>query len=140
MDTKPTLSDISLQRLSTCHPDLIRLVQAVCAIHQVSVMVGFRDEQDQNEAFATGHSTKKWPESKHNVSPSLAVDMTLSPYDPNNIARLQYFAGFVMGIASSLNIPVRWGGDWLGTLDPSKNRFPDMFHFELCDPGVCAPH
>lgn len=138
MDTTYSLSPVSLQRLSTCHPDLIRLVQEVSLTHPVLVLVGFRDELAQSAAFQSGHSTKKWPESKHNMTPSLAVDMTLCPYNPDNLSRLGYFAGFVMGIASSLKIPIRWGGDWGGSLDPSKNRFPDMLHFELCGQPLVA--
>lgn len=131
MLTKTNLSEISLQRLNDCHPSLNILVNAVSLVVPVLVMVGHRGEIEQNEAFSTGHSKQTWPNSKHNKLPSLAVDLTICPYDPNNFPRLQYFAGLVLGIASQLKIPIRWGGDWNQNSDPSDERFKDLFHFEL---------
>ena len=44
---------------------------------------------------------------------------------------LTYFAGLVVGIAVSLGIRLRWGGDWDGDGDLCDNKFDDLFHFEL---------
>lgn len=124
------LTDISMQRLSTCHPDLVRLISEVAKIFPLNVLCGYRNETDQNAAVSSGHSKTPWPSSKHNKLPSLAVDVEPQGYNPGETHRLVYLAGFVVGIASTLNVSVRWGGDFdmdFSLLEP----FQDLFHFEI---------
>lgn len=127
MDTK------SIAKLENVHPDLVALVNQVSEHLQVRVLCGYRDQEAQNSAFASGHSKKQWPHSKHNSSPSLAVDLCVEPYNPGDLQQLLYFAGFVMGVATSRGLRLRSGTDWDGIFCPAKNRFPDLFHFELLD-------
>lgn len=131
MKTDDNLSAISLQRLNTCHPKLQELVNEIIKDRRILVMCGHRNEAEQNEAFSTGHSKEKWPDSKHNTDPSMAIDMSPTPYDPTNSILIIYFAGIVMGIAMRLGIKIRWGGDWNQNLDPSDEKFRDLYHFEL---------
>jgi peptidoglycan L-alanyl-D-glutamate endopeptidase CwlK len=126
------LSPESLKKLENVHPDLQRLVQAVADKgFPILVVEGFRDEASQMKAFSSGHSKKKWPDSKHNSSPSLAVDLSPVPYDSSADKQLYFFCGFVLGIAREMNLPVRWGGDWKGAYNVYLNSFPDLYHFEL---------
>ncbi len=97
----------------------------------VLVLAGHRGKAEQDVAFSTGHSKLAWPKSKHNAAPSLAVDLAPYPYNATDRARLTYFAGYLLGIASCLKIPVRWGGDWNKDLLATPEAFPDLFHFEL---------
>lgn len=99
--------------------------------YDCSILCGFRDEAAQNEAFHTGRSKKQWPNSKHNGTPSLAVDVAPYPIDWDDERRFYHFAGYVKGIADQLGISIRWGGDWDGDNDLNDQHFFDLVHFEL---------
>ena len=43
------------------------------------------------------------------------------------------FAGFVLGVAHEMGIPIRWGGDWNGNWDTADNNFDDFWHFEIIE-------
>ena len=45
--------------------------------------------------------------------------------------RFTLFAGFVLGIAKSMGINLRWGGDWDQDWTVKDNKFDDFPHFEL---------
>jgi peptidoglycan L-alanyl-D-glutamate endopeptidase CwlK len=51
----------------------------------LKVICGYRNEADQNKAFAEGKSKLKWPKSAHNSHPSMAIDVVPLPLDWNNI-------------------------------------------------------
>ena len=81
----------------------------------------------------------KYPDSKHNAEPSLAVDLTPYPVDWNDREAFTYLAGWFMAVARMKGYKVRWGGDWNGT-DGNRggrslkdNSFDDLGHFELMD-------
>lgn len=121
----------SLDRLYTCHPDLQILFQEVVKHYDCSILEGVRGQEDQDEAFYSGKSKVKWPNSKHNQVPSLAVDVAPWPIDWGDLNRFYHFAGFVMGLALQLGVKVRWGGDWDGDLDFKDQNFNDLVHWEL---------
>lgn len=133
-----TLSSISEQRLNTCHRSLQILVKSVAKELELQVIEGHRNKQRQDDAFKAGKSKLRWPNSKHNQLPSLAVDLAPVSYrengtrwiDWNNRQAFLSMAEIVMKHSKKLGIPVRWGGDW--DSDPSTpNRFDDLVHFEL---------
>ena len=72
-------SESSKKRLETCDKDLQLIFRRVLADFDHSILCGHRGQTLQNKAFSQGYSTLKWPESKHNVLPSQAVDA--APYD-----------------------------------------------------------
>lgn len=121
----------SRARLASCHPDLERLFLAVVAHFDCSVLIGHRDEAAQEEAYRTGHSTKRWPASRHNAVPSLAADVAPYPIDWADRERMHLFAGYVMGVAAQMGVGIRWGGDWDRDTQVRDNRFDDLVHFEL---------
>ena len=95
----------------------------------ISVICGYRDKAAQDEAFSSGNSKARWPTSKHNQDPSLAVD--IAPWisghgiewkDPRPWIIL---AGAFMEKAQELDIKVRWGGLFHG--------LRDLGHFELSE-------
>ncbi len=94
-------------------------------------MEGHRREERQNVMFRTGKSKLKWPNSKHNQSPSLAVDIAPYPIDWNDFREFDYLAGLVIGIGHQMGVEIRWGGDWNRNGALSDNRFNDLPHFEL---------
>jgi peptidoglycan LD-endopeptidase CwlK len=134
-----TFSEISRERLDSCHPDLIKLFEKVVEAFDCSILEGHRGKEEQVKAFANGTSKTMWPLSKHNSTPSDAVDA--GPYPivwprkdsvdfHKELARWYYFAGFVIGIAEELGIKIRWGGDWDSDREIRDQNFDDLPHFE----------
>lgn len=120
-----------LEKLDECNEQLKKVFLKVSETWEIQILQGFRNEEDQRKAYESGHSKLDWPFSKHNSQPSQAVDVMPLPVDFNDTVRLYLFAGFCLGIAESLGIELRWGGDWAGLHDPKKNKFNDLVHFEL---------
>jgi len=125
----------SLAQLATCHPDLQRLVKDVCrrlpAPLDLKVIQGWRNAAEQEAAYRTGKSDKKPGESKHNVSPSRAVDMALYPVNWPDEVMFGFLAGFVRCVALDLGISIRWGGDWDGDGNSLEHKLRDLDHWEL---------
>jgi len=124
----------SLEHLNTLDPRLHRVLVASIRTFDFTVLIGHRDEAAQNEAQASGRSTVRWPHSKHNMSPSLAVDLAPWPIDWADRERFTYLAGHIVGIGSHMGVPIRWGGDWDKDTEVRDNGFDDLVHFELGDP------
>jgi peptidoglycan L-alanyl-D-glutamate endopeptidase CwlK len=127
----PEFGERSRTNLSQAHPDLQRLFARVIQVFDCAVICGHRGQAEQEAAFHAGTSTKQWPDSKHNQTPSLAVDVVPFPIDWNDIGRIHYFAGVVMGIAHEMGINIRWGGDWDQDTEVRDQTFHDLPHFEL---------
>ena len=126
----PSFSERSLRNLETCHPDLQTLFHTVVLAFDCTVIEGHRERERQNELLRTGMTTLAWPKSKHNSTPSRAVDVVPYPIDKY---RFYWFAGYVLATAQSLQIPIRWGGDWDGDLKWRDQTFHDLPHYELKD-------
>ncbi|MBA7607304.1 hypothetical protein ES703_14463 [subsurface metagenome] len=132
----PFFSRISKQRLSSCHPSLCSLFEEVIKYYDCLILVGHRNEKEQNEAYASKHSKLKYPESKHNKIPSLASDVI--PWFENephirwhDIKKFYEFGGFVQAIAKTLDIEIRWGGNWDMNDELHDQSFNDLVHFEV---------
>lgn len=135
----------SQARLDTCHVDIKTIFDEVKKYINASIFCGHRGKEDQNKAFADGLSQLKWPHSKHNKIPSLAVDagpyfVELSNTDWKDELAFAVFAGHVMCIARQLYKEgkithlLRWGGDWDMDGRSRDERFRDLPHFELYKP------
>lgn len=85
----PTFSKSSKERLATCHPDLQAVCNELIKQYDFSVLCGRRGEKEQNEAYKKGTSNVRFPNSAHNKTPSLAVDIAPYPIDWNNISRFK---------------------------------------------------
>ena len=130
----PKFGTKSKERLNTCHPDLIAVFNEVIKYYDCTVTCGYRGEQEQNKAFDEGRSKAKFPKGKHNKNPSTAVDVYPYPIDFENYDRLSHFAGFVIGIAKTMGVDLRWGRDWKNEFYAKKKdttTFKDYPHFEL---------
>lgn len=117
------LSAVSMERLATCHPDLQRLILRVASVRPLLVVSGYRGRAAQEAAFAAGNSQLHWPDSNHNRSPSRAVDVMPLPLDWDDAIAAHEFGRYVKGVAFAMNLPIRWGGNWINLYDPA--------HFEL---------
>lgn len=108
----PKFSLISQSRLATCDEQIQRVMNEVIKVYDIAVICGFRDQEAQNKAVAEGKSSKPWPTSKHNRSPSLAVDIAPWPLDWYDIGRFRVMGGIVLGVAHMMGIKMRWGVSW----------------------------
>lgn len=129
----PKFSDKSLSKLESCHPKLQLLFNEVIKGYDCTVICGHRGKDEQDLAVKSGHSKLAWPNSKHNLFPSHAVDVAPFPLDWSDNLRFYHFAGFVMGTAYGLGIKVRWGGDWDSDLEFRDEKFMDLPHWELVE-------
>lgn len=116
-------SESSLSRLETCHPKLQTLFKFVLPECDHTILCGHRGKEDQEKAVAEGKSQVHFPNSKHNLEPSRAVDVAPSPIEWDNEERFKDFAKIVFKNAECLGIKVVWGGNWL--------YFKDLPHWEL---------
>ena len=118
-------SKTSLKRLLTCHKDLQVLLSEALknSPFDISILCGYRSKKEQNDAYNTGNSQLKYPHSKHNSNPSIAVDIAPYPIDWDDINRFVILSEHIKKTADDLGINVQWGGDW-------KN-FKDYPHWEL---------
>lgn len=136
-------SDSSLEELNTCDPRLISLFKEAINFWNIIIINGRRGKEKQNKKYQKGLTKKKYPESKHNKKPSMAVDA--APYFANRKQPipwkkpdiLLHFAGKIIGLAKSRGIEIRYGGDWDGDFVPvtedDDETFFDGIHFELLE-------
>lgn len=122
----PTFGPRSRKNRDECHEGLQRVLNEAIKHYDFSVICGHRGQGEQDEAYNRGNSTVKWPNSKHNRSPSWAFDVVPYPGGFDNPDEAFYeLATHILGAASRLYVPVRWGGHW--------KTFKDLAHFELID-------
>lgn len=122
--------DERLQRLVT------RIRDEVVDITLIYPHGGHRDRETQLGMFENGVSTLKFPDSKHNRWPSLAVDLQPYPYPKEECklwGSLGYIAGRAHEIAYQEGFRIRWGGDWDGDGDVTDQTFDDLFHIEVLE-------
>lgn len=132
-------STSSKEQYVTIHKDLQVLADVVLQIHDCSLLCGHRGKKPQNEAFYTGRSELKYPESKHNSNPSMAMD--LAPYVKGQSywdrEQVLFFAGMVIATAhmlyadGNMKHKIRFGGDWDSDNNFKEHKFFDGVHFEL---------
>ena len=127
----PRFGKRSIGRLQTCDQKLQELFYEVVKHFDCSVIEGHRGEERQNKAHAEGKSKLKYPNGKHNQTPSIAVDVAPYPIDWSDRDRFHYFSGFVLGIAKQMGMNIRWGGDWNQDTKTKDNKFDDLVHFEI---------
>ena len=129
----PRYSKKSKERLSSCDKRLQDVFHEVIKYVDCSILEGHRSKERQNKLYDEGRTKVKYPNGRHNSSPSKAVDVTPYPVDWKDRERQTLFAGFVLGIARGMGIRLRWGGDWDMDLQVMDNRFDDFPHFEVRD-------
>lgn len=126
-------SAVSAARLDTCDCRLQEIFDHVLQIMDCSVLAGHRDTTTQNRLCDEGKSQLRWPQSKHNSSPSKAIDIAPYPINWGDRERMTLFAGIALGVADANGVKLRWGGDWDRDFQVIDNNFDDLVHFELMD-------
>lgn len=127
----PKFSETSLKNLDQANAPLQEVFHQVIKRFDCRVICGYRDKEAQEQAFEEGKSTKHFPNSKHNVKPSLAVDVVPWPLDWKDIKRFMQMGYFVLGVAHGMGIKLKWGADWNMNLKISDETFLDWGHFEI---------
>jgi peptidoglycan LD-endopeptidase CwlK len=130
--------------LADVHPDLAKVIKAAAQTPvQFIVVYGIRTLAAEKEAVASGHSqslhSRHLPQD-HEGGKSCAVDVcvvdadghldwTVSNQDGGNFGEV---AKQIEAAASSLNVPVQWGGAKVGAWVPGVvSHFHDWGHFQL---------
>ena len=126
--------------LKTCHPDLITLANEVIKHVDISIIAGHRSKEEQDDLFHKGMSKLKFPESKHNKTPSEAFDWIPYPVDWRDIDKFQSIAFFIKGVAAANGIKIRLGCDWNGNFKTKDHSFLDFPHVELVEPRILNKH
>lgn len=119
------MNDKSLGRLNECDKRLVKLIKAVNEVYPVFVICGHRNKEDQDRAFKDKKSKLKFPNSKHNKKPSLAVDIVPGDgkkIDWKDIKEFEIMLMVVESTAETLGIKIRLGRDF---------KFKDFPHVEL---------
>jgi peptidoglycan L-alanyl-D-glutamate endopeptidase CwlK len=121
------LGKTSLERLATCHPDLQALILSAAKgvdegdlahadINDITVLCGHRGSREQDKAVADGASQTPWPRSKHNRTPSDAVDVVPYPVrwtEPGYNRKLHVLHAYINGIAHQMGLDlfdISWDG------------------------------
>lgn len=126
----PKFSKQSLARLVTCHPDLQQVCLAGIEKVDFVILYGTRGREEQELLFKQGKSKLNWPDSAHNKTPSLAVDVAPFPIDWDDVRRFIRLASYLQGLGAGMGIPLRIGGDWNSDFIMNEN-FYDWPHIEL---------
>jgi peptidoglycan L-alanyl-D-glutamate endopeptidase CwlK len=129
----PRFGKRSRNRLKGVDAKLQNVLNEVVKYFDITVIEGVRSQKRQNELVAQGKSKTKF--GKH--VQGRAVDIAPYPIDWKSRDDFHYLGGFVLGIAASQGVDVRWGGDWNGSSlkesarTTKDNNFDDLVHFEL---------
>lgn len=130
-------SEHSKEQLATVDPRLAAVVARAAERWNITVIEGHRSSRRQQQLFMAGKT--KVRHSKHNETPSLAVDIAPYPIDWNDRSRFQRMAEYVLGIANVMGVPLRWGGDWDSDTDLTDQSFNDLVHFEIVEVDDATP-
>jgi len=127
----PTFGQRSKESLNTLDPELQSVLEQAIKHVDFSIIWGYRGMEEQNNAFHQGRSRNRYPTSKHNTLPSVAVDIV--PYPGLYEASYKSFyelASYILAEASKQGVPLRWGGHWKNyTGQGEYDR--DWAHFEI---------
>lgn len=121
----------SKKQLMTADVRLQELFNTIIKHYDCTVIEGHRDKATQDEYYRTDKSKVKWPNSRHNSKPSMALDVAPYPINWNDTEAFYHFGGYVKGVADGMGLMIRWGGDWDSDTDFHDQTFMDLVHFEL---------
>lgn len=141
----PSFGETSQARLLTCHQKIQTVCNAAILFMDFSVLEGARPDELQAQYFLEGKSKLDGviQRSTHQVDDEnpLSRGIDLMPWPAvvhgrniwSDFDRYRLFAGMFLGCAYTLDIPMRWGGDWDGDGSNADQSFHDLPHFELIE-------
>tara|TARA_Y100000310_G_scaffold108453_1_gene106863 strand:+ start:499 stop:900 length:402 start_codon:yes stop_codon:yes gene_type:complete len=131
----PRFGKRSRKRLKGVDDNLVKVLEKVVKYFDITIIEGLRSQERQEQLLADGKTKVKF--GKH--CEGKAVDIAPYPIDWNARDDFHYLGGFVLGIAASMGINIRWGGDWSSSSlkeearTTKDNNFDDLVHFEIKD-------
>lgn len=125
-------SQVSLNALEEIDPRLVAVIEEVRDLVDITIVSGYRSLEEQLQLYERGFSKVK--SGKHNVYPSLAVDV--QPYPLPHAQQdlreeLSYIAGLFIAFGRKRGLTLRWGGDWDRDSRSRNNNFDDLYHIEI---------
>lgn len=129
----PKFGKTSKAKLETCDERLQEILNEAIKHYDFSVLCGYRGEEEQNKLFDEGKTKVKFPDSKHNRLPSLAVDIAPYPVQWNDTLRFARLFGLIEGIALERGYKLRWGADWDMDNNIKEHNFLDFPHIGLLE-------
>jgi len=128
----------SLRNYEQLSPGLKRVATRVqgYGILDFSIIEAYRTRGEQNRYYDLGKTKVRWPHSKHNHLPSVAMDC--APYVAGKISWFKLhcciLAGLILAAAKEEGVKLRWGGNWDMDDEPITDQdFQDLVHFEEVD-------
>ena len=139
---KYTLSNRSLNNLTSVHPALVKVVKRALEITEQDFVVieGIRTQARQDELWAQGRTNPgpivTWTKnaSSHGVHADgfgYAVDIAPYPIDWNDLKKFDAISKAMFAAAEELGVQLRWGADWDMDGKPRERGESDSPHFEL---------
>lgn len=127
----------TIDHLSKLDPHLVDLLSYIETYFPFKIICSYRSDIDQDLAFQHHKTTKRGGQSKHNLVPSMAVDViSLSAHNRHSfdsVAQIcqAYFAGAMRFAAMYLGFRLIWGCDWNSDSNISDHNLWDWCHFEF---------
>lgn len=122
----PEFSKRSLAQLETCHEHLRLIAEDAIKLFPFIVIEGHRTKERQNQLFREKKTKARFPNSKHNLFPSHAMDLAPvvnGKIDWGNIPAFEEMGNKILTVANFYGIELYWG-KWIKDL-------VDYPHFEL---------
>lgn len=127
----PHFSQTSKEKVNTLDKELQDVLNEAIKSFDFTVVWGHRGMEEQNKAFTNGKSRNRWPTSKHNSLPAVAVDIVPYPGGYNaNYKAFYEMASYILAAASKQGVSLRWGGHWKNYTGRGEND-RDWAHFEM---------
>ena len=141
----PYFGERSKQNLQYIHPMFRLALDDAIKIIDFSVICGLRGDEEQQEAYDSGHSGALPGQSMHNLNPargrffSWAIDFIPHPFRSweNDDVRFAHIAGVILACMYKHGLIGRWGNDWDRDgipvdIDPDEKR-RDLPHVEIVE-------
>lgn len=124
----------SLERLETVDRRHQIAAMKVADKYDTSIIEGHRSVERQLELYEQRPRVTHVKFGKHNVKPSMAIDMAPYPIDWSDEEQMVEFGYFVLGVYHGIGVPCRWGGDFDRDMEWRDSTFFDLVHFEIDEP------
>ena len=103
-------------------------------VYDFTIVWGHRNKAAQEQAFLSGNSGKRWPDSRHNSTPSTALDF--APWVDggipwNDTHAFAVIGGMFIAAGADLGTPIIYGGDWDMDGLTTDQRLMDWGHVQL---------
>lgn len=133
----PVLGSASLGRRTQLHPDLQVIADEAIKIFNFAIICGWRGEAEQERAFNEKKSPFHYPDSKHNLRPSMAMDCVPWPVNWKDLEQFIALGAVMMTVTvrllaeGKITHKLRWGHDWDQDGILGEKGETDFPHYEL---------